>query len=74
MLSKTTINNRGRVTEHYVVTDRRFTLDGHKCEIVATRITGEGNMDSKHKIKGHPEHKVLQHGELVNFWKTGKIT
>jgi hypothetical protein len=73
MLAKTTINNRGRVTEHWYITDRTFLLDGHICEVIATGEAPAVDMGAKHWIKGHPEIREVSHADLVKWFKRGRV-
>lgn len=56
-----------KVTEYYVIINRTFKVNNIWFEIVDTRITGKGPMESTHKVKGPGGVKEMTHRQLINI-------
>ena len=69
MLTKHYINDKGKVTEYWVLISRTFELAGVRFEVVETRITGSGPMAVVHRIRGPGGVKEMTHPQLVAAYK-----
>jgi hypothetical protein len=68
MINKQFIQNKKFIRENFVFTDRFFTLDGKKCEIIETEVYGPGTYDSRHVVKTPEGIKLFEHKKIIDLW------